>query len=241
MPRIFNATRQRMLTQHRFTRYLFYAMGEIVLVVFGILIALQVNDHATERRERMLERKVLGELLQNLHADSTDHANNRDRSVRISASAAHVVGTLEARLPWHDSMAVHYGWLIPHGVATLNTTAYENLKSIGFNLIRSDSLRMAITHYYTVQVALLLTVEREFGSESLAHHIIPALVKHIRVVGWGDARPNDHASLMNDMEFQNVMRWKVLAMHHSAGEYENGRKNAAVLIALLERELAKAP
>jgi hypothetical protein len=126
-------------------------------------------------------------------------------------------------------------------VATLNTTAYENLKSIGFNLIRSDSLRMAITHYYTVQVALLLTVEREFGSESLAHHIIPALVKHIRVVGWGDARPNDHASLMNDMEFQNVMRWKVLAMHHSAGEYENGRKNAAVLIALLERELAKAP
>ena len=44
MPRIFNSIRQRLLAQNRFTRYFVYAIGEILLVVIGILIALQINN-----------------------------------------------------------------------------------------------------------------------------------------------------------------------------------------------------
>jgi hypothetical protein len=36
--------RQQLLTQNKFSRYLLYAIGEIVLVVIGILIALQINN-----------------------------------------------------------------------------------------------------------------------------------------------------------------------------------------------------
>ena len=43
MPRIFNIIRQRLLKENRLTRYLVYAVGEIVLVVIVILIALQLN------------------------------------------------------------------------------------------------------------------------------------------------------------------------------------------------------
>ena len=52
MPRIFNTIRQRLLKENRFTRYLVYAIGEIVLVVIGILLALQVNTWNLARQDR---------------------------------------------------------------------------------------------------------------------------------------------------------------------------------------------
>lgn len=42
--------RQRMLTENKFSRYLLYAVGEIVLVVIGILIALQINNWNETRK-----------------------------------------------------------------------------------------------------------------------------------------------------------------------------------------------
>lgn len=43
MIRFFRKIRQQLLTENKFSKYLLYALGEIVLVVIGILIALQVN------------------------------------------------------------------------------------------------------------------------------------------------------------------------------------------------------
>lgn len=51
MPRIFNSIRQRLLKENRLTRYLVYAIGEIVLVVIGILIALQINYNNNDLRK----------------------------------------------------------------------------------------------------------------------------------------------------------------------------------------------
>ncbi len=43
MLRFFRKLRQRLITENKFSKYLLYAAGEILLVVLGILIALQVN------------------------------------------------------------------------------------------------------------------------------------------------------------------------------------------------------
>jgi hypothetical protein len=59
MARIFNTIRERLLKENRLTRYLIYAIGEIVLVVIGILIALQINNWNTERSNRAREVKYL--------------------------------------------------------------------------------------------------------------------------------------------------------------------------------------
>lgn len=59
MARIFNTIRQRLLKENRLTRYLIYAVGEILLVVIGILIALQINNWNTERSNRAREVKYL--------------------------------------------------------------------------------------------------------------------------------------------------------------------------------------
>jgi hypothetical protein len=43
MLRFFRQIRQRLLTDNKFSKYLLYAIGEILLVVIGILIALQAD------------------------------------------------------------------------------------------------------------------------------------------------------------------------------------------------------
>ena len=44
MLKFFRKIRQKLLTDNKFSKYLIYALGEIVLVVIGILIALSINN-----------------------------------------------------------------------------------------------------------------------------------------------------------------------------------------------------
>ncbi|MEZ4759100.1 MAG: DUF6090 family protein [Flavobacteriales bacterium] len=52
----------RLLRGNRLTRYLVYALGEIVLVVIGILIALEVNNHNSEAKTRRSRTQYLNEI-----------------------------------------------------------------------------------------------------------------------------------------------------------------------------------
>ena len=69
MARIFNSIRQRLLKENRLTRYLVYAVGEILLVVIGILIALQINLWNEGRKDRVKEQVVLQRLLEEFNAN----------------------------------------------------------------------------------------------------------------------------------------------------------------------------
>lgn len=52
MIKFFRKIRQKLLTVNKFSKYLIYATGEIILVVIGILIALQVNNLNEQRKQR---------------------------------------------------------------------------------------------------------------------------------------------------------------------------------------------
>ncbi len=55
-----------MLTENKFSKYLIYAIGEIILVVIGILIALQINLWKEERKERQKECTYFESLVSDL-------------------------------------------------------------------------------------------------------------------------------------------------------------------------------
>src|SRR5210317_287504 len=55
MIKFFRKIRQKLLSENKFSKYLIYAIGEIILVVIGILIALQVN---TVNQNRLIEKKI---------------------------------------------------------------------------------------------------------------------------------------------------------------------------------------
>jgi hypothetical protein len=64
MIKFFRNIRQKLVTEGKTINYLKYAIGEIVLVVIGILIALQVNNWNENRKEQLLEQRILINLKQ---------------------------------------------------------------------------------------------------------------------------------------------------------------------------------
>lgn len=70
MIKFFRSIRQRLLSENKLTRYLIYAAGEIILVVIGILIALQINNWNEESRNSKKEIYILEELQKEFINDS---------------------------------------------------------------------------------------------------------------------------------------------------------------------------
>jgi hypothetical protein len=76
MIKFFRKIRQKLLQQNRITQYLTYSIGEIFLVVIGILIALQINNANEAYKAKQSERAVLNNLIQDLRADSLSFSDN---------------------------------------------------------------------------------------------------------------------------------------------------------------------
>ena len=72
MLRFFRQIRKGLLTNNKFSKYLLYAIGEILLVVIGILIALQIDNWNNERIEASAEQTIL----KNLRVDFRNNISN---------------------------------------------------------------------------------------------------------------------------------------------------------------------
>ena len=57
MVKIFRNIRQKLAAENKVMAYLRYAVGEIILVVIGILIALQINNWNENRKENISENE----------------------------------------------------------------------------------------------------------------------------------------------------------------------------------------
>ncbi|WP_431157819.1 DUF6090 family protein [Winogradskyella poriferorum] len=62
MIKFFRKIRQRLLSENKFSKYLLYAIGEIILVVIGILIALQINNWNERQKDLAKEQLILKQL-----------------------------------------------------------------------------------------------------------------------------------------------------------------------------------
>ena len=83
MIKFFRRIRQRLLSENKFSKYLLYALGEIILVVIGILIALQINNWNQNSSLNQQEIKALKNLKEdfkfNLQAlKKASNANNKN-------------------------------------------------------------------------------------------------------------------------------------------------------------------
>ena len=66
MIKFFRKIRQRLLSENKFSKYLIYAIGEIVLVVIGIIIALQINNWNENRKNKITEADYYCRILDDL-------------------------------------------------------------------------------------------------------------------------------------------------------------------------------
>lgn len=148
MIKFFRHIRQRMIKENRVSKYLMYAIGEIVLVVIGILIALQINNWNEEQKLKSEETKILRELQSALIGDLSDINSNIAEHTSAHRSCLLISKALTEGLPYHDSLKFYFG-------DALNTTRfghrpgpYETLKTKGADLVSNDSLRLLLSEYY---------------------------------------------------------------------------------------------
>ncbi|OIP46725.1 MAG: hypothetical protein COZ16_00915 [Flavobacteriaceae bacterium CG_4_10_14_3_um_filter_31_253] len=71
MIKFFRKIRQKLIEQQKVRSYFLYAIGEIILVVIGILIALQINNWNEIRKLNKTEKEFLSNIYNDLVIDST--------------------------------------------------------------------------------------------------------------------------------------------------------------------------
>ena len=136
--------------------YLFYAIGEIALVVIGILIALQINNWNEERKERTLELKLLVELKTGLQSDQDGIIESRiDRSLRYINHVDDLILILDNTLPFHDSIGYKFNVLTGATGISLSNGAYSSIESIGIQIIKNDTLRQKVVSLFTQSIPYL--------------------------------------------------------------------------------------
>jgi len=69
MIKFFRKIRQRLLTENKFSKYLLYAIGEIILAVIGILLVLNINNSNQQQINDAKITSILKEIQQDLVSD----------------------------------------------------------------------------------------------------------------------------------------------------------------------------
>ena len=149
MIKFFRKIRQKMLTENKFSKYLIYAIGEIVLVVIGILIALSINNWNQDRIE-LKETKV---LLSNLRLDVEENIKNlKDQqnllSIRIDW-ADFILKSLDDQKVIDSTMFItaitRVGWIMDY--SQMLPTYTEIVSSGKLSYINSENLKKALAEY----------------------------------------------------------------------------------------------
>ena len=96
-----------MLKEKKLSRYFLYAGGEILLVMIGILLALQVNNWNERRKTNNLEIQLLKEIKAGLTTDLQDIAYNIQAHSKILKSQNVVRDWLDSDAPYFDSLSHH--------------------------------------------------------------------------------------------------------------------------------------
>ena len=147
MLRFFHQLRQRLLTDNKFRKYLLYAVGEVFLVMVGILLALQVNNWNEDNKERKLEVKYLKGLRADLEKDLKSLAFMRTYRQTASVTAlkflnAEKIGaSSEAQQEFlEDFIKVHFWYEF-----TPNDNTFKELTSSGnLSILQNESIKLGL-------------------------------------------------------------------------------------------------
>ena len=130
-----------MLAENKLSKYILYAIGEIVLVVFGILIALQINNWNEIKKDRSFEVKMLSEIEKGLLVDQTNLQEQLEAYTTLENTVDGFTVLTQNNVVYHDSMQVELWKLNIGRYFQFNRGPYDALKSSGIDRISNDSIR----------------------------------------------------------------------------------------------------
>ena len=148
MIKFFRKIRQNLLSEGKTGKYFKYAIGEIILVVIGILIALQINNWNENNKKLEIEYSILNELLNESKTNILSLEEDIYLNKRSISSNVLIKDVLTKGITYHDSLNVHFGNIQYNTEFSISTAGFENLKSRGFEIISNDSVRRSILDLY---------------------------------------------------------------------------------------------
>ena len=239
--------RQRLLAENRFSRYLLYALGEIVLIVLGILIALYLNNINAEKQAQVVEMELLKELKSNLGRNIGILERTLLTETEYLSYNEMILEYLDNRRPYDEGLDRAFG--VYFWTVTTNPVmgGYEFLKSKGIDLISSDRLRKRISFIFDNEFSILKN-ENEVWSNNLQQNIsYPYHVKHFRRYYSPEneaneterAKPFDYESLLDDEEFKSINTEIISNRRWNINSIKNLIREIQELIANIDDELKK--
>ena len=183
-----------LLTENRFIKYLIYAIGEIILVVIGILIALYFNNQNEKRKDLTNEIEMLVNLNRDLDKNLEELSWTYDFTKKRYQFSSKALSYLEENKQLDDSFKVALEWLNIYDMNNIWSTTYKYIESQGAASMHNNSLRLKITemydrHFYNV------TYRENLDLKRVDQFLKPELYKLIQM--WPSQMTVDSASNSN--------------------------------------------
>ncbi len=188
------------------SRYLLYAIGEIALVVIGILIALQINNWNQDQKEKAYEDNMLLEIYGSLQLDSArfdmffePRVKLKKQGIDSLLSFIHFNKNVE-----NDTVLKYYRQLYYSPQITVNFGPYETLKSNGLEKIKNDEIRLWLVDLYDS----FLPRQIFFIQEEIKRHESKILVLDNELIQRNSTRvsPNGELYVSKTLRSENFLR-----------------------------------
>lgn len=247
MIKIFRRIRYDLMSKNKTMRYFKYAFGEIILVVVGILIALQINNWNEIRKDRIIEKQILDEMLISLKSDKTTF-KMLEKRLMDKDSAIQIILDLreQGELPYGKSFGRLMGVARQKIVFSYDRSPYESLVSLGINKISNNELLIAVNKYYTQDlprsVKFMESIEEQYNSkfqksqdEAIKRGVLKKLfIKRDGEDKWSVIYQSNPNRLLEDEEYYQSMIDEFQYMSNYLGRLRNLIKYNENIIELLE-------
>lgn len=246
MAKIFRKFRSKSILQSKGGKYFIYAIGEVLLVVIGILIAFQVNKWNSQRIDREKEQVFLAQILAEFEANEEQLVLRRSQNESSFAASIQIIdemreGTLiESNL---DTVAEKMFLLIrDFSYNPLNGSVNALVNSASFGLIQNEELRLLLVQWKDVVDDYIL--QEKMGLEQNANFYKPYLAKTFKrnlenLPRFDLKAASFDRSILESYEFENQIIERMAGLRNVlySGNLEEVEKHLAKMIELTRQEI----
>ena len=217
-----------------------YAVGEVLLIVIGVTIALAANSWWEERKARDQERAMLVQLRSALEVDLQEFEQLLKQHVDQERDVITLVEHMEGDEAYRRDMNPLFRSLRRWRGVAANVSAYEALKSRGLDTITNDELRNQIIYFYEEQ-APSLTASANNDRTFVTDRLNPYTDRHFISIDPVRMEPLDYGTLRNDIYFRNLCMMKLFRLQNFIlPTYQRTNKMVRDLIVSIDEELGSA-
>jgi len=226
-----------------------YAVGEIVLIVIAVTIALAATSWYEGRQDRRDEVVILQQLRQTLGEDLQEinmtWEITRQREQKITALLNH----LESDSPYTAELGVKFQALLGWRIVRLTTAPFESLKVQGYKAISNPELREKLISFYEDHYAKLeysLNLDRDFAIEKVQPYFFRNFVMGVAAStdidgGAQDWVPKDYEKIRAESYIENLCRFRGdLLRRFALQQYDSTAVALREILDEIDRELTDA-